>query len=417
MPVQPFNPQTFLGSGMLSDDKISGDEGEDRSQIDAGLKRILESFEAIDNASFGQNDGAVQSDGSEGLPPTPTDKATTAASTATGSEVDATNVANSGAEGLPSEPSNESSSEQTEPEVFHVKLSNGYELDITPQQIESLIALDQWAANLDPNLRHAYAEIAAGNAVAIPLDFAREFVEWKRNGGVQQQAPQTPPANNLADKLQFVDPEVAEILHQQQAEIAALKATVPNQQTVSVPMYRHDPTVAAQQQLHQQRSAIAIQTLESFAAANGLSEPEIAEVANKIVSLQMIPEIYRQNTVYAPNGQPLQEPTFDQVMATAVQYATTLLPHINQKIAANSQQRQQSQSQPNPQLNPQIQAQTPISSNPVQNNVVPLKKARSSSLAAAPSTNASTPQKAVSALSPDELTAEIAAFIRQETGG
>jgi hypothetical protein len=272
--------------------------------------------------------------------------------------------------------SSETSQPQTEtPNSVTLKFGD-QDITFEEDHIRQLVALQQWASSLPEETRQAYAAIESGQGVVLPVDEAREFLIWKQQGKISKPAPKLPD---------FVEPEVTAAFEQVQSELADLRNQMA-QQSVAQQLPNPDSRFAQSAPSVQQIEAEVVTAIEQFKINSQLTDQQIEPLLASAGQLRLIPTLLEQGTVRAPNGAVISAPSYAAATTQALQM-----------IAAMN--------------GIQVQSQPPSAQQSVVNqhtsNVVPIKKARASSLAAMPSSSASVPAKSPRDMTPQELSSAI----------
>lgn len=283
---------------------------------------------------------------------------------------------------------------------YRVDYGEGTVFDISDEQIKQLIALDQWAQSIPPEVQNAMQAIRTGQAVVIPISEAQEFLKWRENPQPQTQETSEP---KIPD---FLEPEIAAYFKSLQDEIKSLKAqqnvgmTPPDRQTFTQPQYdpRYEQQVQQNMQMIQERRNQSDILMQNWQAQHNLSDPEMERLIEVTADLKIIPRLIQENTYRSPDGQVVSAPSMERVLDTALRMGAAQLPDVAAKLF--------SVSAPTP-----TPAPAPVRTQP-NTDTVPLKKARSASLSAAPTSSPVASQRELKDLSPDELNALMAADIR-----
>lgn len=255
--------------------------------------------------------------------------------------------------------------------------------DYTSAEIQSMQKLRDWGNSLTPELRSTIAALESGQAGAIPADEWHRYQAWKTTQGKQQQ--QQP------DILDGLDDD--QIAYVRQLEQQVTQARQP------------DPTLVAQHQ--QQLKAGTDQWVLSYVNAakswgdeRGLTEQQVSELSDYAVSQGVFKSFAEAEREYHPvNGTVMRDADPASVTVKALNFALASDPGLYTQIAER-QLTQASRAQAT------LQADTAVSQ----------KKARSASLAAAPSQASVTVPTDVTKLNRDELKSGMSKFIAEMEG-
>lgn len=279
------------------------------------------------------------------------------------------------------------------PSTFRVTI-DGQELDLTGEQIARMHALQTWATSLKPELSQAMAAVENGNAVAIPVDQFRQYQAWMQQQQAQQQQRQQPATPDLSD---LDDAQVAYI-RQLEADRAFLA-----QQAQQLAQQQQQPNPFQQQQLQagiDQRALVFAQTSEAWGKARGLSETQVAALADVAVQNNMFAALAEAEREYHPiNGSLIRDADMASVTEKALNFALVNDPGLYTQVASAPQTATQRAA---------IEAQA--------NTAVSQKKARAGSLAAAPSQAQPMVPQDVTKLRPDQLKAGMSKMISDLEG-
>lgn len=157
--------------------------------------------------------------------------------------------------------------------------------------------LDQWAATLTPEATQVINAVLSGTHVAVPVETAQRFAQLEQGQqappvqqGQAQQDGRTPPADPndpLAGvDLDSIDPDVAQAIRAQQAQMADLRA---QQQTIQ------QQTMAQQQQAIQEQQQQIMANIDAGEAEwmqeRGYTPEGTRAFMEKVANLQILPNL------------------------------------------------------------------------------------------------------------------------------
>lgn len=257
--------------------------------------------------------------------------------------------------------------------------------DYTPDDITRLQALNDWASALDPRLAQAMAAVESGQAAAIPAAEYAQFQAWKTaQGSKQQSAAQDDLLDGLDDQ---------QLAYVRQLENLAGQQRGP------------DPALVQQQQQSiqaelNQRVLTFVDTAKSWGDARGLTEQQVADLTTFATDHGVFQSLAQAETEYHPvNGTVLRGPDMASVTTKALNFALASDPGLFTRVAES-----------------QARAVTQAQATALADTAVSQKKARSASLAAAPSQATVTPPMDVTKLNREELKSSMSQFISQSEG-
>jgi hypothetical protein len=273
------------------------------------------------------------------------------------------------------------------PTTYNVTV-DGQTLALDERAMQEMVALTQWAQNLDPRAAQAMAAVEQGHAVAIGLDEYEAFRAWQAAG---QPVTREGAGGRNAPDLDDLDPDTREAVQALMAERDALAAEA---QRLSA---RPDASAVLREQ---QRIASIAETFDASAAAwgqeRGLSDDEMERVYAAAVSAQVIPTLVERDRVLNPvNGQVIRDADYGRVARQALDFALLQDPDLHTRVL----NRQVSGA---PVATPVVPAVDPVAA----------KKARAGSLSSAPSASTFTPSRDPRSLTPQERVQAMADDLR-----
>lgn len=238
-------------------------------------------------------------------------------------------------------------------------------VELTPEQIRAMVALNQWAAAIPEPVARQFGAIEQGIAVAVPTDEYARFQAWVASQGSTGGRSSNVSVSTVPEWVQDLDPEAQQFLTQLQADNAALQQQAARAQEQAVASMQ--PTIAAQQE---QVVATFDRATADYAAANGFTPEQAGELLDLAVRANIIPNLVEAQRQYSPSGMLVRDADFAVVARQALDFGRLQRPDL---VAAA-----------NPNIPAPAAPASAPSSAPTVDPVV-LKKARSASLAAAPS--------------------------------
>lgn len=262
--------------------------------------------------------------------------------------------------------------------------------EYTADDIKSLTQLRDWATGLSPDLRQALAAVEAGQAAAIPADEYRKFLAWQTAQGSRQQ-----PSSTTDDLLDGLDDDQLRYVRELEARAAGNTTT----QRPADPAQVASEQQRIQQQLNE-RTMRYVDTAKSWGDARGLTEQQVADLTQVAVDHGVFATFAEAGTEFNPvNGQVLREADMADVTTKALNFALANDPGLYTQVLAGQQQ-----------------LASRAAADSLADTAVSQKKARSASLAAAPSQASVTAPTDVTKLTPDQLKTGMSQFIAQQEG-
>lgn len=263
------------------------------------------------------------------------------------------------------------------PATFTVEI-DGQQLELTEDHIRHLVGLQGWAQSLPREVAEQFQAIESGKARAV------EQAEWE---AYQRWAAQQRPAAGGPIDPDDLEPEVAELVRRQQAELDALQAD------------REQQIIEAQRNRAAEMSAVVESVEAKFAEAHGLSAEQVAEVAGYTAALRVLPTMIEQAKVYSPTGQLIQDADYEQVITRALELGLNAHPTLSNEVIERRVAER-------------------LATERARSEAVDGKRARAASLASVPSAAVPRePQPAGQRMSATDTAAQIAAVIRQQMNG
>jgi len=276
---------------------------------------------------------------------------------------------------------------------------DGQEVTLSPDDLQRLIALNQWGTSLSPEVREQFGLIEQGRAVALPAD---EYAAYQAYRALQanrgNQNPNTPaylqpPA---APDLNDLDDDTRAYILQVQAERdqAAATANTYQEQLVQAAVPQHNQAIEA-------RAALIDQAMGKYAQANGLDDETVGQLMNTAVQAGVITSIAHGLQHYSPSGVLVQDADWDRVTEMALNFGRLSRPDL-----LDASTFQPAHTPPPPPVPP---APSPADTH------VATKKAFASSLASAPSAATTPPAMDPRNLAPQDQRSYIAQLLRERT--
>lgn len=264
------------------------------------------------------------------------------------------------------------------PATFTVEI-DGQKLELTEDHIRHLVSLQGWAQSLPREVAEQFQAIEAGRARAV------EQAEWE---AYQRWAAQQRPAGGApAIDPDELEPEVAEVLRRQQAELQALQAE------------RDQRLVAQQRDQHTEIIGHLEAAQARFAEQHKLSPEQVEAVAEYTASLRVLPQMVEAARVYSPTGQLIQDADYEQVFSRALEVGLNAHPTLSNEVIERRVAER-------------------LAAERARSEAVDGKRARAASLASVPSAAVPRdPQMNVQRLSSADTAAQVAAVIRQHMNG
>lgn len=282
--------------------------------------------------------------------------------------------------------------------IFRVPLPDGQHLDISQEDALNLVRQDQWMRSQPQHVLDAWGKIVRGEGRV----FTQQELTQIQRQQISAPTPPTPPT-----PVAPVVPDLSTLSPEQRAYVERLQSAIPSspvQPVVQQPMVDPYAEAARQQQIQVQIATEAARQAQQnlqmegelntvrgqFGTQYSLSSDQLSRLDAVTQRLGVIPAITTRKRVYSPTGDVIAEPSFTEVLSEAYEYAMssdTQLRGIrdeyvyNQRLAAQQQQDQATNT----------------------------KKGRAGSLASAPSAAVSSGQIDPSKMTPQQITAAIAA--------
>lgn len=160
-------------------------------------------------------------------------------------------------------------SDETPPAFEPVKL--GPLTFSSPEEAEGAAEALAWLRTQSPETLQSFVDIASGTHVLVPVE------QWQAiQAGNADGAPRQDGVPDPLERFGDVEPEVAEFLRQQEAQIQQLRADEQSRQTEA---YQNELARVTQ---------IAAEVRQEVATRYGLSEEEVSQVEQHLASLQVV---------------------------------------------------------------------------------------------------------------------------------
>lgn len=287
------------------------------------------------------------------------------------------------------------------------------DITLTAEQMDAMLAIHKWAAGVQPEVARQFAAVEQGVAVAVPTDEYAAYQVWLQTQQQAQQPqrgqyqPQQQVAGSVPEWVQDLDPEA--------------QAFFANLQVQNAQMQQHlaaleQQTIAAQQpQLDAQQQAVASQfdaAVQSYAQANGLTNDQAGELLDIAVRAQIIPTLAESQRVYSPSGTMVRDADYALIARQALDFGRLQRPDLatGQAPASATGAGDAGAAPEAPTPNPNI----PVAPTTHTVDPVAMKKARSASLAAAPSAATVPPGFDPATANPQDLRNAMANFLREK---
>lgn len=272
------------------------------------------------------------------------------------------------------------------PATFTVQI-DGQDIELTREQIDGLVALNQWASNVDPVVREQFQHIEQGRMVAVPTDEFAAYRAWYAQQQQSRVAQRTVP-----EWVDDLDPEARSAFERQQAEIAQLRQSLTQQQAAPIADQHNAET--------ERIGNIYVQTMADYAQATGLDDDQVGGLLDLAVRSGIIPTLVESQRQYSPSGVLVKEANFALVAKQALDFGRLQNPHLAPTNA------------PAPAaVNPNVP--TPAPALPTVDPVI-AKRARAATLSAAPSAATTIPTLDPRTLDISQQRTAIADFLRAE---
>jgi hypothetical protein len=275
----------------------------------------------------------------------------------------------------------------------------GQPLDITPDIAAELVALHQWHNHPDRQQLFAVtAAIEAGEAVALSR---QDYDTLLAAAKAPAAAPAPTPAKPQIDPNRFLDPEMAQLFAQQQAELEALKASLapvdaplPDARPLYQPV---DPVAAAAAAEANRNLQIVQQVSSSYAERYGLTPQELASLEAAAAQSGDVARLVDQHHRTSPHL-PLD---LERIFAAAYDRAIVTNPSLRARYEATLRSA------------PTTPATAPVAPTPsATDDALDAKRRRASSLASIPSAATPAVNRDPRAMSDRDMQEAIAAELR-----
>lgn len=276
------------------------------------------------------------------------------------------------------------------------------DIELSDEQIRGMLALSQWAQQIAANeqLARQFGALEQGVAVAVPTDEYARYQAWLAGASTQQSRP-APDTDWLAD----LDPEQRDAISRLQAENAALQQQAVQFQQQAV--QSRQPAISAETDRITAEFDTAI---SAYAQANGLTADQAGELLDVAVRANIIGNLTESQRQYSPSGILVRDADFSLVARQALDFGRLQRPDIASAHATTL---------------PFGGAATPSGAAPVlpgavtsssapTTDPVAMKKARSASLAAAPSAATVPPSFDSRTATPQAQRDAMAKFLRDQ---
>ena len=269
---------------------------------------------------------------------------------------------------------------------------DGQEITLHDDDLQRLIALNQWGTSLSPEVREQFGLIEQGRAVALPADEyaayqAYRALQAQRQTPAYLQPPTAPDLNDLDDDTRAYILQV-----QAERDQAAATANTYQEQLVQAAVPQHNQAIEA-------RAALIDEAMGKYATANGLDEATVSQLMNTAVQAGVITSIAHSQQHYSPSGVLVQDADWERVTEMALNFGRLSRPDLLTSIPAPV----------SPVTSPPAPTPTPADTH------VANKKAFASSLASAPSAATTPPAMDPRNLAPQDQRAVIAQLLREQT--
>lgn len=198
-------------------------------------------------------------------------------------------------------------------------LENGAQIEVTEDVARRMLAVTQWADQLDRGHAATLRAIANGDAAAIPLDEYQRFQAWQQ---AQQMRQQHDP---------FAD---ADLDDEQAQELARLRAEAA--QARQQPAPRADPV--ARQQTQAELNDVQqqwIDSVESWRESRGLTQEEAGELLGVAIRTNTIQRFSEEGAQYAPDGTLIMRAPLGQVAEQSLNFALAARPDLFDRVATH----------------------------------------------------------------------------------
>lgn len=289
------------------------------------------------------------------------------------------------------------STTSTAPESFRF-LDGDTEVELSQDQLRRLVGLDRWATSIPESTARQFAAIEQQVAVAVPTDEYAAFQAWR--AGQAGQSSGAGQSQRDAEWVQDLDPQAAEAFARLQAETVALQQQ--NAALAQQAAAAHQPSVAAEME---QRIAVFDAAIDEYAATTGLTPEQAGELLEMATAAGVIPMFIENQRHYSPSGVLVQDADLAVVARQALAFARAQRPGL---------------AAPAPGSAPALSLVPPVTTDPTSTAPTPTqpdptvqKRARASSLAAAPSAATTPPGFNPATAAPQQQRDAIAGHLRE----
>jgi len=303
--------------------------------------------------------------------------------------------------------------EPVAPSTFTVR-DGDEDITLTAEQMQAMLAINKWASNVQPEVARQFAAVEQGVAVAVPTDEYAAYQVWlqtqRQQTQNQQPAYQPMPsfqsgqvAGAVPEWVQDLDPEAQQFLAQLQASNAQMQQHLAALEQQNI--LAQQPQISAQQQQVTQQFDTAVST---YAQANGLTNDQAGELLDIAVRAGIIPTLAEQQRVYSPSGALVRDADYALIARQALDFGRLQRPDLAFPGQAPASATGAGGAGAAP--------VAPTTSTPPAPHVDPVafKKARSASLAAAPSAATVPPGYDPATASPQQQREAMAKYLRDQ---
>lgn len=292
----------------------------------------------------------------------------------------------------------------TAPPSGYTWSEGGQSAQFTDQQVRDALVLAGWAENLAPENRAAFAAIEQGQAVAVPRADFDQFNAWRTTRDKQTRD---------ADLTTIEDPTAAKLIAEMRDELAALKGQ---------PQAQPFAPTAQQQPFGQSQQYTALNAnldgtaqrldagMQQFREQQGLTDSEFQVLHNAALQQQgyrFFSESLAQTN--PATGQLVRPADPAEVAQRALAAALAADPQLHNAIVGRRLQGAPA--------TPPSGSSSPLTTPDADTLALAAKKARSASVASAPSATVTPPRNSVAQMTPQDIVAAMEAELASAMNG
>lgn len=272
------------------------------------------------------------------------------------------------------------------------------EIELSEDQVRRLVGLDRWATSIPEQVARQFAAIEQQVAVAVPTDEYAAFQAWRAGTTGQQSGRGTQPSRD-DEWVQDLDPQAAEAFARLQAETIALQQQ--NAALAQQAANARQPELANEVDA---KIAVFDTAIADYAASTGLTPDQAGELLEVAVAAGIIPTLVESQRHYSPSGMLVQDADLALVARQALDFGRLQRPGLTPTPVAPAPTTA-------PTAPPALSLVPPVPAAHVPDPTVQ-KRARASSLAAAPSAATTPPGYDPATAAPQQQRNAIADHLR-----